>query len=488
MKANVYRGANGLLINNKVIHLIENDKVPDVNKWFYDRVKPLGLNMLDYTILNNNPEPEKHHLCHAYAAYSQSGFTDASILVIDGMNKLNGISIGIYTATDDIITEIKTYPAKYSLGSFYSNGVVTSHLGVDDLNAGKLMGLSSYASPTKDCPIFFTVDKITGEVNDCVAEFIVKNNKLELITHIDDYMFKLSGGKLNNNNNNFNFTFATMAANVQYAFEQSVFSLLEYMSNNLPSKNLVISGGCALNCVMNGKIIRSNKWNNLFIPNMCEDKGNIIGIMAMDYKQKITKPFIYNKVSYPVPKEFNKTIAKTKLAELLRKGTIVAWFEGGSEYGPRALCHRSLLANPELNWIGYRLNEIKHREYWRPLAPVVLDTHFEELFDVDGRIWPIHKTMLATEYIRDECARSLQPICAADNSSRPQILTDNEENHTLYTLMKQNNLPILINTSMNDAGESICEFPEDAINFCSKYPDVLLVFVKDDIIYTKDKI
>ena len=162
------------------------------------------------------------------------------------------------------------------------------------------------------------------------------------------------------------------------------------------------------------------------------------------------------------------------------------WFEGGSEYGPRALCHRSILGDPTLPWMAYRINEIKGRESWRPLAPVVLDTHFKQFFDVDGRIWPPHKTMLVTEYIRPEYQRKLQAVCAPDNSSRPQVLLDIPENHTLYSLMKTYDLPILVNTSMNGAGEPICETPEDAIRFASRHKDVLLVFVKNDKIYVRE--
>ena len=135
--------------------------------------------------------------------------------------------------------------------------------------------------------------------------------------------------------------------------------------------------------------------------------------------------------------------------------------------------------------MAYRVNEIKHREYWRPLAPVILDKYFKEIFDVDGRIWYPHKVMLATEYIREQYQRKYQCICAPDNSSRPQVLSDIKENHTLYSLMDNFDLPILMNTSMNDAGKPICETPEDAINFCNKNTDVMLVFVKDDKIYTK---
>lgn len=479
------KGSNGLIVNDKVLFLIETKKVPDSAKWLFDIAKKYGISRHECKVLENNPTPDKHHLCHAYAAYSQSGFSDASILIIDGMNEIGGISIGIYSAESETVKEVRTYPMAFSLGSFYAQGVTLCGFGDGDY-AGKLMGASAYADDIPDCPPFFLVDSKTGDVTDCNGIFIKDSyGKTPCIFEGYELLKTLVGSENIDPKPHFDFRSIRTAGLVQHLFEQSVFSLLEYIHNTLPSKNLVIGGGCALNCVCNGKIIRSGKWDNLFIPCMCEDQGNIVGRMVMEYNQKITEPFIYNKVTYPIPKEYNRVISKEELATRIRNGQIVAWFEGGSEYGPRALCHRSILANPMLKRTAYRINEIKHREYWRPLAPVVIDTHFKTFFDVDGRIWHPHKVMLATEYIRDEWQRKLPAVCAPDNSSRPQVLIDNPYNHTLYSLMHDYDLPILVNTSMNDAGEPICETPENAITFAEKNDDVLLVFVKDDVIYTK---
>ena len=486
------KGSNGLVINGKVQFIIETKKVPVASKWLFDTAKRYGINGYECDrVLENNPDRKIHHLCHAYAAYYQSGFSDASILVIDGMNRPDGISIGIFQAENNTIKEIKTYPVAYSLGSWYSLGVALCGWGDRDY-AGKLMGASAYASQINDVEPFFLVDPQTGDVIQSAGQFYatgMENYDEKTSTgHVleftnKDYLKRLSYPNCNKPPNGFNFTCIKTAGTIQYQFEQSVFSLLEYMHNNLPSRNLVLTGGCALNCVCNGKIIRSGKWNNLFIPNMCEDMGNIIGRMVMELNQKVSKPYIYNRVTYPIPKEWNKTITKEELASKIKNGTIVLWFEGGSEYGPRALCHRSILGDPTLPWMAYRINEIKGRESWRPLAPVVLDTHFKQYFDVDGRIWPPHKTMLVTEYIRPEYQRKLQAVCAPDNSSRPQVLLDIPENHTLYSLMKTYELPILVNTSMNGAGKPICETPKDAIQFASRHKDVLLVFVKNDKIF-----
>lgn len=81
-----------------------------------------------------------------------------------------------------------------------------------------------------------------------------------------------------------------------------------------PPRNLILTGGCALNCVCNGKILRGGQWDDLFIPNMCEDQGNIVGRMVMEYGQKIDGPFIYNRVKYPVPDAFSRVVSPEELA------------------------------------------------------------------------------------------------------------------------------------------------------------------------------
>ena len=133
------KGSNGLIVNDKVLFLIETKKVPDSAKWLFDIAKKYGISRHECKVLENNPTPDKHHLCHAYAAYSQSGFSNASILIIDGMNEIGGISIGIYSAEDETVKEVRTYPMTFSLGSFYAQGVALCGFGDSDY-AGKLMG------------------------------------------------------------------------------------------------------------------------------------------------------------------------------------------------------------------------------------------------------------------------------------------------------------------------------------------------------------
>ena len=114
----IYKGANGLLVNNKVLFIIETKKVNKPTDWLFKAAEKFGINKQDCKIIENNPTSDKHHLCHAYAAYSQSGFKDASILIIDGMNEPNGISIAIFKAENDKIELIKSSAALISTKNF----------------------------------------------------------------------------------------------------------------------------------------------------------------------------------------------------------------------------------------------------------------------------------------------------------------------------------------------------------------------------------
>ena len=171
-----------------------------------------------------------------------------------------------------------------------------------------------------------------------------------------------------------------------------------------------------------------------------------------------------------------------KIVQKIHNNEIIAWFEGGSEYGPRALCHRSLLANPRDIKMLHRLNEIKQREYWRPLAPVITDVMFSEVFDCD-KIWDLHRYMLASEYIREKWRSKISAVCSVDYTARPQVI----ESGPLWELMINNDLHVLINTSLNGKNEPIIETPEQAIEFCKKYSDITLIFVENSRFYQYDR-
>lgn len=406
-------------------------------------------------------ETHPHHLQHAVSAYYQSGFKDATILVMDGMDEFNTTSIAIYKAKGTKLEEIRSYGTNYSLGLLYNAGAV--YCGLTDNgyegHPGKLMGLATYSTRLWDHyqGIFLKVDPKTGEVDP--ESFGMEDLEEVLVSVTGKYPAK-----------KFSFTYVDVAGYIQHLFEESVWSLLSFIKNLGHSNNLIITGGCGLNATMNGKIIRSRLWDNFFIPTLCEDAGNLLGIMILEGQLSLSKPLVYNLTSprYDPAKDTLIPTDPDTVADWIRSGIPVAWFEGGSEYGPRALGHRSILADASQPHMKYLVNEIKGREPWRPFAPVVLDSYFRTLFHSHPKASPLFKYMLATEKVKTACQYMLPSVLAPDGTTRPQALFDVPENHTLYDFMANHALPYLLNTSLNGAGEPIVETLAEAKRFCKK--------------------
>jgi carbamoyltransferase len=324
------------------------------------------------------------------------------------------------------------------------------------------MGLATYGKPVlKDLiyraeldNIIKTESKITYALDDFLSETPLSNVS-NIPTPTSDLFFSK----------------ANFAASIQNTFEQVLMELCIYISQNLTSENLVYTGGCALNATFNGKLLRSRLFENVFIPPMCNDAGCVLGMLGI----KNIPVQVYNNFTYDIPIECEQ-IDEQAVIDWIDDGKVIAWFEGGSEYGPRALGHRSILSRTDFNHINYRVNEIKGREYWRPLSPIVLDQYFTDIFEVESIKSP-HKYMLATEIIRIVQREYMKAVCAVDNTSRPMVLED--KNCALYKLMEKGRYKALLNTSFNGPGEPIIETPEQAIQFMNRpnLDDLMLVFV-----------
>jgi carbamoyltransferase len=473
-------GSCCIIQRGKILAFMEDERVSrirhstgrDCITWCTDYAG-IPLSDIKYRVpLTHIPNSDNHHAQHAWNGYSQSGYRDASILVIDGISSNNHVSITIFEARNNVLTLYKSFLDNYSLGNLYES--CSEYCGFGPFGQGKVMGLAPYGKIQKiDFPIIFNDGDMHGIFEKQAGE---RTNMVTLFSEwANNNLYPYDSCKT------FDFRYADIAATVQHIFEVNALNMCEFMAKTLHSKNLIIEGGCALNCTANGKIIRSKLFDNVFISTNCSDNGIAVGSVLFPNGTKLNEPLVYNTKTYDIPEGYKK-VSKEYIANLIRQDKIIAWFEGGSEYGPRALGHRSLLADPSTRKMNYRMNEIKHREYWRPLAPIVLDTVFTKVFEQD-RIWQPHTVMLATEVIRENWRDKIPAVCAVDNTARPQALSDNKYNHTLYTLMRDYDLPVLINTSMNDKGEPIVETPEQAITFAKKNNDVVSAFVQDDDIY-----
>jgi carbamoyltransferase len=258
-----------------------------------------------------------------------------------------------------------------------------------------------------------------------------------------------------------------------------------------------MAGGVALNCVANGRIAREAGFENMWIQPAAGDDGIAIGCAYYGHLaiQKNQRAFVMNDAYTGVPYKdervhaaANKRLVRlqaigrqsenicAETAKLLSKGHVVGWFQGRSEFGPRALGNRSILADPRTPEMKDKLNKrVKHRQAFRPFAPIVLAERAHEIFE-DHRESPF---MLLAERVRPEWRQKIPAVVHIDGTARVQTVRQ-DQNDRLYRLLREfdaiTGVPLLLNTSFNIKGEPIVETPEDAVHcFLSTGIDYLVL-------------
>ena len=443
----------------------------------------------------------EHHLSHAASAFFPSPFEEAIILTIDGVGEWATTSVSIGRKNKiDIIKEIH-FPN--SLGLLYS--AFTQYIGFK-VNSGeyKLMGLAPYGKPTY-------VNEISKNLID-----IKKDGSFQLdqkffnystgLTMINRKFEKLFGEKTRKNENDPLTQFhMDIAASIQSVTEEIVLKIVKSLVAEYNINNLCLAGGVALNCVANGKIIKNNIVDNIWIQPAAGDAGGALGAALvaryhhLDLKRTISNedkmkgsylgPSFDNNEIYTALKKVGAVIEKIEnddlfieVAACLKNELTVGWFQGRMEFGPRALGGRSIIADPRSQKMQKMLNlKIKYRESFRPFAPSVLAEETSEWFDLktDSPYMLIVADVLKKHCIdmtEDEkklfgidqlnIKRSSVPaITHVDYSARVQTVhkKTNAAYHSLISEFKnQTGCPVLVNTSFNIRGEPIVCTPEDA--------------------------
>ena len=438
-----------------------------------------------------------HHLNHAYESFYQSGFNSAACLVVDGLgDSLDSISI--FKIENDKFQLLKKYNILQSLGLLYSNA--SGYCGMAEYSEGKLMGLASFGKSSsnhliefKDNDIIFTDKKLQNYsktflsvlnsyekeeynkiIDSTINVFFKRVNewwkqKIYPYAGYDDYPMNIM-------------YYADLAASVQNDFNNIMLNLVKYTKELTNEDNLVLSGGCIQNCTANNLIVESQIFKNVYASSIPHDGGISIGnafYAASQMGEKIHKTRIKNSYSGKIysDKEIKDVIFDEKhsvndykidnIIQRLENHNIIAWFQDGSEMGPRALGHRSILANPSRRETLLIINEqIKNREIWRPFAPIVPAELFDLLFDVKS--YDLTDFMLRTIPIKEEWRHKIPAVCHIDGTTRPQRL-EKEQNPELYELLirfyEKTGIPCLLNTSFNGKAEPIIETPQEAINF-----------------------
>ena len=250
------------------------------------------------------------------------------------------------------------------------------------------------------------------------------------------------------------------------------------------ARNLCIAGGVGLNCVANGRILREAGFDNVWIQPAAGDDGIAIGCAYYGHLaiQKKPRSFVmdhaYLGIEYParaVSEALNSWLVRLETtrtssgdicadtARLLAEGNVFGWFQGRSEFGPRALGNRSILADPRTPAMKDKLNKrVKHRQAFRPFAPVVLAERVNEVFEGEAE----SPFMLLAQRVRPEWTHKIPAVVHVDGTARVQTVRENQ-NPRLYRLLREfdtiTGVPVLLNTSFNVKGEPIVETPRDAV-------------------------
>ena len=439
-----------------------------------------------------------HHLSHASSAFLVSPFKESAILTVDGVGEFDTTTIGI--GKKNSIEIIKRINFPHSLGLLYS--AFTYYCGFK-INSGeyKLMGLAPYGEPKyKNIILENMIDiKMDGSFRLNMEYF----GHLKGETSITEKFEKLLGSKRRVPESEITNFYMDIASSIQYVLEISVMKICNYIKEETNQTNLCLAGGVALNCVANGKLLKSNLFKNIWIQPASGDAGGALGAALLKASKSNLLVRKYDSMNPYLGPEFtdneiesylsnNKIPYKKSLdiyeevSSLLKDGKIIGWFQGRSEFGPRALGNRSILGNPLIDNMQKDINlRVKFRESFRPFAPIVIEEKASEWFDLDtpspymllvasineGKKINV-KSDSARGFEKLKEKRSLIPgVTHVDYTARIQTV-NKINNPDMYKLLKKfeekTDCPVLINTSFNVRGEPIVLTPEDAYQCFSR--------------------
>jgi carbamoyltransferase len=416
----------------------------------------------------------EHHLAHAAAAYLSSPFDHAAALTIDRGGDY--LSTTVYACEGIQLRPLLRVRNPHSLGELYS--ALTWWLGfMPNWDEGKVMAVASFGRPTylEDFRRMVRLRPDGGfQIDLSWAGWHVERSWLSakfldrfgprrapsepLTAHHEDVAYAL-----------------------QTVTEEAALHLARAAAERLPEvRALCLSGGVALNSVMNARVAVEGPFEDLFIPAPAGDAGNALGGALLAWHQETGKPRDWQmEHAFFGPRyseaEIRRCLDERKLtyrrvddpsdeaAGLLAAGKIVGWFQGRAEAGPRALGNRSILADPRPAHMKDTLNaEVKHREPFRPFAPAVLAGSASEWFE-HARPSPF---MLLVLPIRPERRDQVPAVTHVDGTGRLQTVTEaaNPELHRLIEAFeRRTGVPMVLNTSFNDRGEPIVCSPQDAL-------------------------
>ena len=429
-----------------------------------------------------------HHLAHAASVFLTSDLKQSAILSVDASGIESSNATAFYIGSEDNIQYIGS--PDNMVGNFYNAMTEIFGYGSGLFKAGTMMGAASYGKPSEKIiknwkklvqPMSHRIPYVDDYTfNLWAASYIAEKPIKEIYYWRENDLkylekrssnwqyihYMIEGNDKVDSLDNFNY-----AASAQYVLERTIIESVNNLydiTEGLNGGNLCLVGGTFLNCTSNFKTLNEMKFDNLHLYPACGDDGTAVGaalyqsvILNKDGRKKHTiSELCYTGNEYPdlpngIPYD------EELIAQMLSESKIVAWFQGGSEFGPRALGHRSFLANPTDSKMKDILNKrVKHREWFRPFAPIVLKERCSEWFDINVD----SPYMLYTCPVKQPWL--IPAVTHVDGTARVQTL-DKETNEKLYNLIKRfediTGVPVILNTSLNVNGQPIVETPQEAL-------------------------
>jgi carbamoyltransferase len=425
-----------------------------------------------------------HHLAHAASAYFCSGFDECLVVVVDGMGEAQGASI--YHAKERELKKLSRISARDSIGILYS--LVTLHLGFDfNSDEYKIMGLAPYGDAARFQAFFDNAVKLNPDgtisipllhLNRSRAE---RENYLATRACLQEHLIKAREPEAPLTD-----AHRDVAAALQKCLDRVMLHICEHFGRQTGLRRLALAGGVALNCTANGKILKSGTFDELFVQPAAGDDGSALGAAALRaaargsiHNRRIETPFYgpaycaraielaLQKFADRIESVEHPNVAATcaQAARLIAAGEVIGWYRGRMEFGPRALGHRSILADPGHPEMRDRINSmVKMREAFRPFAPAVTLRQAQRWFDVPPG--SDLRYMITTVDVLEQHRKALPAVTHVDGSARVQTVCeeDNADFHELLAAVgKQTGREMVLNTSYNVKGQPIVNTPEQAI-------------------------
>ena len=436
----------------------------------------------------------EHHLAHAWSAFIPSGFDRSLILSIDGEG--DGLSGMALVGHDGTFETIQKYPGQgHSLGQFYTGMI--RFLGYTRFEEYKVMGLAPYGDPERFSDLFSKFYELLPD-----GDYKLHHWGMILKEVQKAGLHPLRKGEALSQ------AYKDFAASLQVHLERIVFHMLRHFQAVTGERRLCLAGGVIHNCVLNGKILYSGLFDEVFAQPVAHDAGGAWGAALSVYYQESRNPVKPKRMSHLywglpfgddddteeclqswgalIDFERQPDIA-ARAAELMAEGAVIGWVQGRSEFGPRSLGNRSILADPRPLENKTRINAmVKKREGYRPFAPSVAEECAGDYFELDERC-SSYPFMIMVLKVREAQRELLGAITHVDGTARVHTVSK-ETNPRYWSLLnafgKLTGVPMVLNTSFNNNAEPIVDSVDDAVT-CFLTTDIDYLVVGDYLVRRK---